>query len=150
MQLPLPTIMLAFSLATASTGAFGKPVVNHQLSTIDKQQLDSMSDQFFLRLKASSAGAAVTGFLGNTELMEGKRAELEQLADQISTALSIYGPVSECIPVQSKGRGSVVEERQFICQHEKLATRWKLLFIKTTKGWIAGNLYFDDKVMSDD
>jgi hypothetical protein len=56
MQLPLPTIMLAFSLATASTGAFGKPVVNHQLSTIDEQQLDSMSDQFFCDLKRQAQG----------------------------------------------------------------------------------------------
>jgi hypothetical protein len=150
MQIRLTAIALALAIVIASSGAAARPVVKHQLSEVDEQQIDAMSNQFFSRLRSSSPESAVTGFLGNTELMEGKKAELAQLAGQIVTGLNIYGAISECILVQSKGRGGVAEERQFICQHDKLATRWKLLFIKTTKGWIAGNLYFDDKVMSDD
>lgn len=150
MQLRLPTIALAFAIVSASSGAAARPVAKHRLSEVDEQQIDAMSDKFFSQLKSSSPESAVAGFLGTTELIEIKKAEVTELASQIGKGLNIYGAISQCILVQSNGRGGVVEEQQFICEHDKFATRWKLLFVKTTKGWIAGNLYFDDKIMSEE
>jgi hypothetical protein len=148
MKLPFAVICFVTLNLAVPSGIIASPVVKHQLSEADAKQIDAMGDQFFSELKEANVDKAVTGFLGNTGLMEGKKAEIAQLAGQINTIINIYGSISNCVLVQSDGRGGVVEQRQFICQHEKLATRWKLLFVKSTKGWVAGNLYFDDKVMN--
>ena len=109
MQLRLPTIALAFAIVSASSGAAARPVVKHQLSEVDEQQIDAMSDKFFSQLKSSSPESAVAGFLGTTELIESKKAEVTELASQIGKGLNIYGAISQCILVQSNGRGGVAE-----------------------------------------
>jgi hypothetical protein len=144
-------VALALTISIIGTArANAKPVIEHQLTEADHIKIDAMADEMFARLQAGSIDKAVEGFLGTTGLMAGKKAQLTQVAAQISTTIDIYGPISNCILVQSDGKGGIVEEQEYICQHENLVTRWKLLFVKTTKGWIAGNLYFDDKPMRDD
>jgi hypothetical protein len=149
-QLTLTRALLALSAAMVSMGIYARPVVEHKLSASDEQQIDAISDKFFTQLKASKVESAVSGVFQSSELMAGKTAELSQISSQMQTSLNIYGPISECVLVQSSGRGNVVEAQQYICQHQKLATRWKIEFVKTTKGWITSNLSFDDKVMSED
>lgn len=141
---------IGFAALLFSAGVAARPVEKHQLSTADHASIDALTDRLFARLKAGEIEAAVQGFLGTSGLMEGKKAELAQLASQIRTTLDIYGPVSNCLLARSQGRVGLVEEQQFICQHDQLATRWKLTMVKTTRGWIAGNLYFDDKLTSED
>ncbi len=139
---------LTFTAIVSANVARANEVVKHQLSANDQREIDSLTDQFFKRLQAGDVSGAVTGFLGNTGLMEGKKAEIAQLSGQVTTIISIYGPISNCVLVQIDGRGGVAQEEQYLCQHEKLATRWKLLLVKTSKGWVAGNLFFDDKLMN--
>lgn len=141
------TAALALPVATV---AHAKDVVEHKLSDDDVQKVDAIADTFFSKLIAGKAPDAINGFLGTSKLMAGKTADLTNLINQINSGSEIYGPISACVLVSKKGRGGVVEEQQFLCQHEHFITRWKLAFAKTSKGWIATNLYFDDRVSSDD
>lgn len=145
-----PLLMaVVVGLFASPTAAIGRDLVAHKLSNEDTLAIDRKSDDFFALLKQGQPENAVKNLLGTTGLMEGKKSELTQLSNQIASSLDIYGPISDCLLVQRDGRGGVVEEQQFICTHSKLASRWKLLFIKTANGWIAGNLYFDDRVMAE-
>jgi hypothetical protein len=141
------TAALALSFATP---VHAKDVVEHKMSDDDVQKVDAIADAFFSKLIAGEAPAAIEGFLGTSKLMAGKTVELTNLISQINTGSDIYGPISACVLVSKKGRGGIVEEQQYLCQHEHFITRWKLAFAKTSKGWIASNLYFDDRATSDD
>ena len=145
----ISAILLPMALLAPQSGETAT-VVAHKLTADDEQKISNMSDRFFADLQNAGGDVAVKNYLGNSDLMSGKTAELAQLAGQINTIIGIYGKISKCILVRTEGRGGVVEERQFICQHQKLATRWKLLFVKTTDTWVASNMFFDDKVMATD
>ncbi len=145
----ISAILLLAASISPQTGKTAT-IVAHKLTADDEQQISTMSDRLFADLQSAGADVAVKNYLGDSDLMAGKKAELAQLAGQINTIIGIYGKISKCILVRTEGRGGVVEERQFICQHLKLATRWKLLFVKTTDTWVASNMFFDDKVMATD
>jgi hypothetical protein len=132
------------------TPVHAKDVVEHSMSNDDVQKVDMLVDTFVDRLVTGKYDTAVKEFLGTSELMSGKTAELAQLVSQIKSAAEIYGPISKCVLVAKKGRGGIFEEHMYLCQHARLLTRWKLAFAKTSGGWVATNLYFDDKVADED
>lgn len=140
-------VAVAVALISAAPG-FAKPVVEHKLSVADEAEIDALTGELFTRLKAGDVEGAVQGFLGSTELMDGKKAELTKISSQIRNAIEIYGPISNCLLATKEGRAGIVEEQQFLCQHDKFVVRWKLLLLKTSKQWIAGLLYFDENVMT--
>lgn len=107
---------------------------------------DSISDAAISQLKAGHAKQALSGFFGANPLMDGKQNELALLEGQITSALSIYGPIRTCELVETAKRGTLVENRMYLCQHDHFVSRWRFLLIRTSNGWIGNNFGFDEKV----
>jgi hypothetical protein len=77
--------------------------------------------------------------------MAGKSAEMDILASNVAITISLYGEVKNCEQVELKKRGMWVENRLYICQHDKFLTRWIFTLFKLPSGWMGANLRFDDK-----
>lgn len=134
---------MAASIGTASLAQAGAA-----LSQADAAAVDRIGQTVFAKLKAGQSADAVGAFFGATSLANGKQAELQLLTGQIDSTIAIYGPISACELVEESARGSMATHRLYLCAHAKYATRWKMLFVKTTEGWIGANLTFDDKVQN--
>ena len=78
--------------------------------------------------------------------MDGKQNELAVLEGQITSAVSIYGSIRTCELVESVKRGTLVENRMYLCQHDRFVSRWRFLLIRTSSGWVGNNIGFDEKV----
>ena len=107
---------------------------------------DSISEATISQLKAGHAKQALSGFFGANPLMDGKQNELAVLEGQITSAVSIYGPIRTCELVESVKRGTLVENRMYLCQHDHFVSRWRFLLIRTASGWVGNNFGFDEKV----
>lgn len=107
---------------------------------------DTISGAAIAQLKAGHAKQALSGFFGANPLMDGKQNELALLEGQITSALSIYGPMRTCELVESAKRGTLVENRMYLCQHDHFVSRWRFLLIRTASGWVGNNFSFDEKV----
>ena len=107
---------------------------------------DSISEATISQLKAGHAKQALSGFFGNNPLMDGKQNELAVLEGQITSAVSIYGSIRTCELVESIKRGTLVENRMYLCQHDHFVSRWRFLLIRTSSGWVGNNIGFDEKV----
>ena len=107
---------------------------------------DSISDAAISQLKAGHAKQALSGFFGANPLMDGKQNELALLEGQITSALSIYGPMRTCELVETAKRGTLIENRMYLCQHDHFVSRWRFLLFRTASGWVGNNFGFDEKV----
>ena len=108
---------------------------------------DSISEATISQLKAGHAKLALSGFFGANPLMEGKQNELAVLEGQITSAVTIYGAIRTCELVESVKRGTLVENRMYLCQHDHFVSRWRFLLIRTASGWVGNNIGFDEKVI---
>lgn len=115
-------------------------------SAADNAEIDALVAPTLTALKAGKSRQAVEAFLGRNPLMQGKTNEIAQLASQIDSANSIYGPIDDCQLTQTVNNGAWVQQRLYHCQHTNLVTRWMFQVVRTTKGWTPANLSFDDKV----
>jgi hypothetical protein len=107
---------------------------------------ETMSEAAISQLKAGHAKQALSGFFGANPLMDGKQNELAVLEGQITSAFSIYGPLRSCELVETAKRGTLVENRMYLCQHDHFVSRWRFLMIRTASGWMGNNFSFDEKV----
>jgi hypothetical protein len=89
---------------------------------------------------------ALAETLGQTPMMKGRDADLATLARQIQTATDIYGPMTGFECVHEQRFGSNVLRRQYVAQHEKMLTRWTLMFIRLKSGWWFHQVSYEDQV----
>jgi hypothetical protein len=115
------------------------------LAQNDEAAIDKLIDPTLSQLRAGHALPALNAFFGTSRLMAGKTVELQALASQINSTMEIYGALGQCELVERRNRGSFVQVRLYVCQHDSMATRWRFIMVKTTGGWIGANVYFDDK-----
>lgn len=140
------TIVVGAMAASIGTAAPAK--AGAALSQGDAAAVDTIGQNVFSKLKAGRTAEAVGAFFGATSLASGKQAELRMLTDQIDSTIAIYGPISACELVEENTRGSMATHRLYLCSHTKYVTRWRMLFVKTTGGWMGAFLNFDDKVQN--
>lgn len=97
-------------------------------------------------LKAGKSREAIAKFFAQSPLASGKSSEMQMLASQVDSTIGIYGSFGECSLVEKRANSDFVVQLLYHCQHVNYVTRWTFLFVKATKGWQGGTLYFDDKV----
>lgn len=136
--------LLAASLVI-SQPAFAVADGSPALAQADESAIDKLVEPTLSQLRAGNAALALNSFFGTSRLMTGKSVELQALASQINSSIEIYGSLAQCELVERRNHGSFVQVRLYVCQHERMATRWQFTMVKTTNGWIGANLYFDDK-----
>ena len=107
---------------------------------------DTISAAAINQLQAGNVHQAISGYFGDNPLMAGKQAELSMLESQITSGMTIYGKIRACELVETLKRGTLVENRLYLCQHDHFVTRWRLLIIRTPTGWVGNFFGFDEKV----
>jgi hypothetical protein len=107
---------------------------------------DSIAQTAISNLQTGHTKEAILGFFGGNPLMAGKQNELTMLISQIDGMIAIYGPIRSCELVATAKNGTLVENRQYLCQHDHFVTRWRLLMIRTASGWTGNNVSFDEKL----
>ena len=105
----------------------------------------SISEATIAQLKLGNPKAAINTFFGANPLVAEKKGEFTVLESQIGGAVSIYGKITTCELTETAKRGSLVEYRLYLCQHDHVVTRWRFLFVRGSTGWNGYNLSFDDK-----
>ena len=138
-------IFLAILLGLISNTAMAKPVVTAGISQADEDQIDRMAEALFSNLRTKNTDNGIKQFFGSSSLMTSKSDQLKLLVDQIDSAIGLYGTVGTCENVETTSEGTLVEYRRYVCQHTNMLTSWNMSFFKTSKGWIAANLYFKDQ-----
>lgn len=108
-------------------------------------ELDRLGRSVTDALIAGDAKRAVDAFAAGSPLMAGKTIELASLQSQIQTSLTAYGPISSIELAKQQTLGSSAVRRYYVARHEKLTTRWELVFARTSKGWVIAYLGFDDQ-----
>lgn len=111
----------------------------------DETAIDKQVGDFFDLLKSGKSIDAVNATLGRSPLMTGKEGEQQALASQIDGALRIYGPMTSYEKVTESRYGTMVLKRFYVAQHEKMLTRWELVFSRLKSGWVVTYLGFDDQ-----
>ena len=138
------SIMAALFCLTFDPG-FARADAAPGVSQADEAQLDQIAEGLFANLRAGKTDAGVAQFFGSSSLMSSKVDQLKLLVAQIDSAIGIYGKIGGCEKVDSVSKGSFVQYRTYTCQHTNMLTSWSFAFFKTSRGWIAGNLFFKDQ-----
>lgn len=126
-----------------------QPVRSADLSSTDIAKIDALAAGTFERIRGGKSNDALNYFFANSPLATAKVAELKMLGTQIDTVSGIYGSMGECRLAETKDKVGLVAQRLYICQHDAYLTRWKMLFVKSSKGWAGANVSYDDKVQLD-
>ena len=137
-------VKIGLLIGAAFTGLFLASAANAQVSGSTP---DSISGGAIGQLKAGHVKQAISDFFGTNPLMSGKQNELAMLESQISSAIAIYGPMRACELVETAKRGTLIENRLYLCQHDHFVSRWRLLLMRTADGWVGNNFGFDEKVL---
>lgn len=141
----LRAISLAVLLGLASNTAIARPDDPAGISQADEDKIDRMAEALFTSLRTKNTENGIRQFFGSSSLMMSKSDQLKLLVDQIDSAIGLYGAVGTCENVETTSDGTLVEYRRYVCQHANMLTSWNMSFFKTSKGWIAANLYFKDQ-----
>ncbi len=136
----LTLAVLCLALAMPAQAQNASPPV-----TVGQVDIDRLAKTLLDRLLANDAKGAVAVFGAQSSLMAGKQAELSQLEGQVQTSLTVYGPISAFELVEAKAYGSSAVRRRYVARHEKMVTRWELVFAQTTKGWQISYFGFEDQ-----
>ena len=106
---------------------------------------ETISNTFVTDLKAGKFADLTRHFFGSSPLALSSAEKFGQLQAAIGHAVDSYGPVKSCELVDTVKRGTMVENRLYLCQHDQLVTRWQLRLMRTNRGWMGSNLTFDEK-----
>ena len=117
-------------------------------SACTKHPVDSEAAAFFARLKAGEVLAALGDTLGTAPMMQGRQADLETLTRQIQTATDIYGPIRDQVCLNEARLGSLALRREYLAQHDKMLTRWTMIFVRLPSGWHTVQVSYEDQINS--
>ena len=140
----LVTLIAATCLA-ASSPAMAKPAP----TAADNAQIDAMLKPLFDGMIAGRVRQSVIDAFNRSEMMKAKQSDVALVASQAEVAIGIYGAVRACENVDQKGHGSWVQDRIYICQHDRFLTRWVITMVKMPGGWQPASISFDDKINVD-
>lgn len=142
---------MRFALARTAVAAVALPALLAAGNALAQAKSESpspdvLANSLFDNLKAGRSLEAINRFFGPNSLVSEKTNELKMLSDQIDSTMAIYGPMAQCEQNERETKGTLVEMRLYLCQHDKYVTRWKLTFVRTSKGWSGAYVTFDDKI----
>ena len=108
---------------------------------------DRIADDLFAKLKSADVSGAIDATLGQSALLAGRQAELGALAKQIDASFSAYGAITHYECARQETFSSLMIYREYVAQHEKMLTRWKMIFTKLPDGWTTVQLSYDDQII---
>ncbi|WP_157093109.1 hypothetical protein [Paraurantiacibacter namhicola] len=102
-------------------------------------------EAFFARMKEGRTGEALEALFVKAGQSLIKPVALSDLERQFDNAITLYGPLRECHVYQQESAATLLASYRYLCQHDRMITRWHLTFIRLPNGWQGGYIKFDDK-----
>lgn len=133
-------------LALAALTLASAPALGADNAVCTKHAADADAAAFFNRLKADEVLSGLRNSLGKAPMMQGRQSDLETLTRQIKTATDIYGPVRNQECVRESALGSMVLRREYLAQHDKMLTRWTMIFQRLPSGWHTVQISYEDQI----
>lgn len=138
--------LVPVTLALAATTMLADKAYAEGLSPQDSQIVDAQIEKVISALKKSDATGAVNSFFSSSKMLPTTDARLQNLRNQITNGVQIYGPVTACSLHGSDDFTAIVSRRDYVCAHKLYATRWQFVMVKLADGWSAASMIFDDKI----
>lgn len=135
--------MALASLFPAVAAAQTPSTIN--ISRESATEIDRLAKSVIDALIAGDAKRAVDAFVAGSPLMAGKTIELGALQSQVQTAMTAYGKISTVELAKQQSLGASVVRRYYVARQDKLVTRWELVFVQTSSGWVIAYFGFDDQ-----
>ena len=141
-RLPLAMAIAALAMTPA---AYAQGPLPTAPNAADEAKIDALIAPVLTAIKTGKAAKATTAFMTSNPIAATKVTEMEYFGMQVDSALSVYGPASNCQLVEKVSRSSFDQSRLYVCPSPKAVTRWVFRVGNMTGGWAALLLYFDDK-----
>ncbi|CAL4866187.1 hypothetical protein MMA231_00425 [Asticcacaulis sp. MM231] len=139
-------MLRAFILSLAML--FDMPVLAHaEISAADKKDIDAKVDAFMTGVSAGKTLEAANAIF--LPRLTEKKVELQNLASQMSLAVSYAGGPLKWAVMQETQSADVLVFRQYVAYGTELPLKFNFVFFKTPKGWFAYNVFFSDIAASD-
>lgn len=125
---------------------FASPAVAQSAS--DQADVAKIIDGTIAQLVSGKSAQAVETYFAQNALVTEKASERALIASQMDATYVLLGPISNCVPVETKTYGPYAVRKLYHCQHAKSLTRWVFNLAKTAKGWQGHSFFFDEKVFN--
>lgn len=109
----------------------------------DPPASDQATEQFFRLLQSGQTSKAYEG-VGRGTLMEQKKAELQNMANQTAGALQIYGKIVDWELMGEKAWSPSYTTRNYLVRTERGPLFFNVHLYRAPAGWVIGQLYFTD------
>lgn len=139
-------MLRAFLLSLAML--FAVPVLAHaEVSAADSTEIDTKITAFFTSInKGDTRPAFEKLFLSR---VSDKKQEVDNLINQTGLAIAyLHSPVKWDLAEQ-KEMGKVLIYRNYIVYSDEMPMKFRFVFFKTSKGWQAQSVFFNDVAISD-
>ena len=104
---------------------------------------DTVADRFFSLVRGGDVQKAY-GDVGRGTLMEQKKAELQNVANQTTSALQIYGKVVDWELISEDKWSPSYLVRNYLLRTDRGPIFFNLHLFRSVNGWVIGNISFTD------
>lgn len=104
---------------------------------------DAVVEKFFGLIQAGQVSKAYED-VGRGTLMEQKKLELQNVANQTASLLQLYGRIADWELMSEEKWSPSYLERSYLLRTEKGPIFFKMHVYRSISGWVIGNIYFTD------
>lgn len=119
-------------------------LVTCSVPAVAQRSPEAQSGAFFDQLRSGTPEAAVAN-LTKPSLFTQKVAELQSVTGQLKTVAQIYGAVRGYELIKTQSLGADVIHLIYLLKYDKMATRWKFVFYRSSTNWSLIHFNFDDQ-----
>lgn len=107
-------------------------------------EVRAKTDSYIALIEAGKATQAVNQIAAEHRLFAEKKSELANVANQFNNAVSLYGPVKQCVPYQQDYKSSLRITTTYVCQLDDALIYWEFQADHLQSGWVITNFSFND------
>jgi hypothetical protein len=104
---------------------------------------DAVVEKFFGLIQAGQVSKAYED-IGRGTLMEQKKLEIQNVANQTASMLQLYGRIVDWELMSEDKWSASYLERSYLMRAEKGPIFFKMHVYRSVSGWVIGNIYFTD------
>ena len=140
---------LLLAVALAASSSLGAAASAHadgvEKATPTVPEVDAIEKRFFTPLAAGRTNEALDYAFSLSPLYATKADLKLQISTQYDTVIKVYGVADRWERVSAEALGTFTRRETILVHHKEYVTRWRLIFINTTHGWVIADIRFDDQ-----
>lgn len=136
-----------FAFALGSYPALAHDTPRDVLSVPSEAEIAAaqrIADNPIAKIEAGNHEEAIADVLAANPLLATKASEKNLLIGQARTATEVYGPVKRCVLESREPSSELRITFLYVCQHENMLLRWRLVTDHLAGGWNITNISFTD------